>query len=80
LNRPRFRRHQVKTHQSVARIPPGSSSDLEMRPRFLACGNGLGFSDRKALAAIRGNGTIDNGTTIDAFPGIKHDKEIREPL
>jgi hypothetical protein len=51
-----------------------------MRPRFLACGNGLGFSDRKALAAIRGNGTIDNGTTIDAFPGIKHDKEIREPL
>jgi hypothetical protein len=47
---------------------------------LLASGNGLGFSDRQTLSAIRGNGTVDQGTTIDALPGIKHDKEIREPL
>jgi hypothetical protein len=51
-----------------------------MDPRFLACGNGLGFSDRQTFSAIGGNSTVDKGTTIDAFPGIKHDKEIREPL
>lgn len=47
---------------------------------FLARGNGLRFSDRQTLSAIRGNGTVDNGPTIDALPGIEHDKVIREPL
>ena len=41
-------------------------------------GNLPRFSDRQALSAIRGNGTVDSGPTIDALPGIKHDEEIRE--
>lgn len=46
----------------------------------LARGNGLRFSDRQTLSAIRRNSPVDNGATVDALPGIEHDKEIREPL
>jgi hypothetical protein len=40
----------------------------------------LGLSDRQALSAIMGDSAVDNGTAIEAFPGIKDEKEIREPL
>lgn len=43
-------------------------------------GNGLGFSGGQALSAIIGNGSVDDGTAIHAFPCIKHEKEIRKPF
>ena len=45
-----------------------------------ARGHGLGFSSLQTLSAILGNGAVDNGAAIEAFPGIKHEKEIGEPL
>ena len=51
-----------------------------MNPMVLASGNGLGFSDCQTRSAIGGNGTVDNGTTIDTLPGIEYDEKIREPL
>jgi hypothetical protein len=68
------------SHPCVARNPPGAGSEFKMEPMSLARSNGLGYSDRKTVSAIGGNSTVDKGTTIDAFPGIKHEKEIREPL
>jgi hypothetical protein len=43
---------------------------------FLARDNGMGFSDRQTFLAICGNSTVYNGSAIEAFPGIKHEKEI----
>lgn len=74
-----FRGHQGVTH-ALLEIHRARAPRFKMDPMFLACGNGLRFSDRQTFSAIRGNGTVDQGTTIDALPGIKHDKEIREPL
>jgi len=51
-----------------------------MQPMSLARGNRLGFSGSQTLSAIRGDGAVDKGTTIDAFPGIKYEQEIREPF
>ena len=36
--------------------------------------------DAQALSTILGNGAVDHRAAIDAFPGVEHDKEIREPL
>jgi hypothetical protein len=47
---------------------------------FLAYGHGLGSSGSQALSAIVGNRAVYNGAAIEAFPGIEHEKEIREPL
>jgi len=47
---------------------------------FLARSNGLGFSGRKTLSAIIGNGAVNDGTAIHAFPGIEHEKEIGKPF
>ena len=46
----------------------------------LAHGNRLRFPDRQTPPAIIRNGAVDNGAAIHAFPCIKHEKEIREPL
>ncbi len=51
-----------------------------MTPIILSHGHGLGLSGRQTLSAIVGNGAVDNGAAIEAFPGIEHEKEIREPL
>ncbi|MBK9306537.1 MAG: hypothetical protein IPM58_05475 [Nitrospira sp.] len=42
--------------------------------------SGLGASGSQTLSAIIRNGAVDNGATIDAFPSIKYEKEIRKPL
>ena len=48
--------------------------------RELARANGLRLAGRQTLSAIIGNGAVNNGTAVDAFPCIKHEKEVREPL
>jgi hypothetical protein len=42
----------------------------------LARVNGLRFSGSQTLSAITGNGPVNNGAAIEAFPCIKHEKEI----
>ncbi len=49
---------------------------LERRRIRLPRGNGLGFSGRQALSAILGNSAVDDCPAIEAFPGIKGEKEI----
>lgn len=46
----------------------------------LARGDGVGFAGRQTLSAILGDGAVDNGAAVEALPGIKDEKEIREPL
>ncbi len=46
----------------------------------LARTDGLRLAGSQTLSAIVRNGAVDNGTAIDAFPCIKHKKEVREPL
>jgi hypothetical protein len=46
----------------------------------LVRGNSLGISRGQTLSAVIRDGAVDNGTAIDAFPCVKHEKEIREPL
>ena len=60
--------------------PAGSESEPTVGQIFLACGSGLGFLGLQALSAILGNGAVDNGPAVETFPGIKDEKEIREPL
>ena len=47
---------------------------------FLLRGNGLGLSGRQTLSTIVGNSAVDDRPAVDAFPGIEHEKEIREPI
>jgi len=46
----------------------------------LARTNGLRLAGSQTLSAIIGNGAVDNGAAVDAFPCIEHEKEVREPL
>ena len=62
------------------RVPPGSETEPGVGQVFLARANGLGFSDLQTLSSIFGNGAVDNGAAVEAFPGIEDEKEIREPL
>ena len=61
-------------------VPPGSEFEPGMDRSFLACGSSLGFSDSQTLSAIIGNGAVNHGAAIHAFPCIEHQKEVREPL
>ena len=47
---------------------------------FLPRGKGPSISGSQTLPAVIGNRAIDDGAAIEAFPGIKHEKEVREPL
>ena len=40
----------------------------------------LGFLCGQTLSTILGNSAVDNGTAIEAFPGIEYEKEVRESL
>ena len=58
-----------------------------LRYRFGATGlsklsrrDGLRFARRETLPAVGGNGAIDDGAAVDAFPGIEDEKEIRKSL
>lgn len=58
----------------------GLDLEPEMMTIILSRGHGLGLSGSQTLSAIVGNGAVDNGAAIEAFPSIEHEKEIREPL
>lgn len=51
-----------------------------LRYDFLPRSNSLGLSGSQTPSAVVGNGTVDHGPAVDAFPRIEHQKEIREPL
>ena len=61
----------------AARFPLGPKFRVKI---FLAHGNGLRSLGRQTLSTIIGNGAIDNGAAIEAFPCVEDEKEIREPL
>jgi len=61
-------------------VPAGSGSEPAVVKIVLARGDGLGLSGRQTLSAIIGNGAVDHGAAIHAFPCIEDEKEIREPL
>ena len=42
--------------------------------------NNLGLLWGQTLSTILGNGAVDNGTAIEACPGIEYEKEVRESL
>lgn len=46
----------------------------------LPCSPSLGALGSQTLSAIIGNRAVNDGAAIDAFPSIKHEKEIRKPL
>lgn len=68
----------IAASHTVARLGifAKSDSEPEMVSIFLACGNGLGFSGSQTLSAIIGNGAVDNGAAIDAFPCVEHQEEV----
>lgn len=43
---------------------------------YLVHGNGLGLSGSQTLSAISGNGAVNDGAAIEAFPCKKHEKKI----
>jgi hypothetical protein len=56
---------------------------VEFEPEWsmeLARADGLRLAGCQTLSAIIGNGAVNNGAAVDAFPCIKHEKEVREPL
>lgn len=59
-------------------LPAGSLAP--QRSLSLASHNSLNLSRQQTLSAVGGNGAVDHGTEIEAFPGVEDDKEIREPL
>jgi hypothetical protein len=65
---------------SSGRVSRLSCPDCRHRIQSLARGNGLGFTGSQTLSAIIRNGAVDDGAAIDAFPCVKHEKEIREPF
>jgi len=54
--------------------PDGQSGNVA----GLAGRNRLRFTRGKAFSPIGGNRPIDDGATVNAFPGIKNEKEIGE--
>jgi hypothetical protein len=61
-------------------IPPGSEPEPGIGRIFLARGDDLGLSSSQTFSSIVGNGAVDHGAAVDAFPCIEDQKEIREPL
>jgi hypothetical protein len=68
----------IAASHTVARL--GILAKLDSEPKmasiFLGRGNGLGFSKSQTLSAIIGNGAVDNGAAIDAFPCVEHEEEV----
>ena len=42
--------------------------------------DGLRFAGRETLSSVIGDGAINNGTAVNTFPCIEHEKKIREPF
>lgn len=61
-------------------VPPSEACEYEMVLITLPYVNGLGLSGSQTLSAVIGNRAVDDGPAVDAFPGIKHEKEVREPF
>jgi hypothetical protein len=54
---------------------PRSSTKYNLPSR-----DGLRFASSQALSAVVRDSAVNNGTAVDAFPCIEHEKEIREPF
>src|SRR2546430_1813728 len=48
--------------------------------RGLASSDRLGVKRREALPPVHRNRSIDDRATVNAFPGIEDEEEVREPL
>jgi hypothetical protein len=46
----------------------------------LARRNGLSFAGSEATATVRRNRAIDDGSAVNALPGVENEEEIGEPL
>jgi hypothetical protein len=57
-------------------IPPSEPCEYEMVLITLPYADGLSISGSQTLPAVIGNGAVDDGAAIDAFPGVEHEKEI----
>ena len=53
------------------------SASTDRRLNRLRC---LRVARRETLPSIIGNGPVDDGTAIDALPGVKNEEEVGEPL
>lgn len=53
------------------------SASTDGRLNRLRC---LRIARRKTLPSIIGNSPVDDGTAIDALPGVKNEEEVGEPL
>ena len=62
-------RHTTTSHRERSAASAGSAGRNRLS---VACG--------EALPTVRRNGPIDDGATVDAFPGVENEKEIREPF
>jgi hypothetical protein len=62
------------TQQALGKGPRSSTKHK------LTSRDGLRFAGSQALSAVVGDGAVNNGTAVDAFPCIEYEKEIREPF
>jgi hypothetical protein len=64
---------ESKQDPRQARAPSPKPNDLPSR-------DGLSLAGSQALSAVVRDSAVNNGTAIDAFPCIEHEKEIGEPF
>lgn len=60
--------------------PHACRADWNPRGKTLPGRNCLGISCGQALSPIIGDSPINDGTAIDALPGVENEEEIRKPL
>ena len=58
---------------------PSHRANRARAPR-LAGRHRLSVASGEALSTIGRNGSVDDGSAVDAFPGVENEKEIREPF
>jgi hypothetical protein len=65
-------------------VPRNNSGTIELSHSFNSlrggCFNFLRGFGGEAVSPIIGDCLIDNGSAVDTFPGIKNQKEVREPF
>lgn len=82
-----FDEGKLRRYNTPPHVPPSARScpvtqRVVGRAGELASGDGWRClsCQREALALIRSNGPVHDRTTIDAFPSIENEEEVREPL
>jgi len=69
------RHDRLESQQALRQAGASSTTESKLPSR-----NGLRFARSQALSTVVRNGAVNNGTAIDTFPCIKHEKKIREPF